>query len=176
MTFKDTDGSDYVVGQVWGSCGANIYLIDQVRARMDFPTTIQAFLDLTRKYPKATTKLVEDKANGSAVIAMLTHKVGGIIPVTPKESKQARVSAVSPLIEAGNVHLPLNAPFTNGFVEECSSFPNGANDDQVDCMSQALQRFMFVREHEIIKTPTYNFSFERPKPNPGGYGEVSRVI
>jgi predicted phage terminase large subunit-like protein len=176
MTFKDTDGSDYVVGQVWGSCGANIYLIDQVRARMDFPTTIQAFLDLTRKYPKATTKLVEDKANGSAVIAMLTHKVGGIIPVTPKESKQARVSAVSPLIEAGNVHLPLNAPFTNGFVEECSSFPNGAHDDQVDCMSQALQRFMYAKEHEIIKKPVYNFSWERPKADPGGYGESVKVI
>jgi predicted phage terminase large subunit-like protein len=176
MTFKDTDGSDYVVGQVWGNFGADIYLIDQVRARMDFPCTIQAFLDLTKKHPTATTKLVEDKANGSAVIAMLTHKVGGIIPVTPKESKQARVSAVSPLIEAGNVHLPQNAHFTNGFVEECSSFPNGAHDDQVDCMSQALQRFMYAREHDPIVNPIYNFSFERPKADPGGYGDLSRVI
>ncbi|MDP4117677.1 MAG: phage terminase large subunit [Bacillota bacterium] len=149
MTFKDTDGSDYVVGQVWGSYGADIYLIDQTRARMDFPSTVQAFLDMTKKHPTATTKLVEDKANGSAVIAMLRHKVGGIIAITPKESKQARVSAVSPLIEAGNVHLPMNAPFTNAFVEECSSFPNGAHDDQVDCMSQALTRFMYVREHDL---------------------------
>lgn len=148
MTFKDTDGSDFVVGQVWGSYGADIYLVDQVRARMDFPTTIQAFLDLTKKYPTATTKLVEDKANGSAVIAMLRHKVGGIIAITPKESKQARVSAVSPLIEAGNVHIPMNAPFTNGFVEECSSFPNGAHDDQVDCMSQGLHRLMYARDHD----------------------------
>lgn len=176
MTFKDTDGSDYVVGQVWGSVGADIYLIDQVRERMDFPKTIQAVLDMTKKHPTATIKLVEDKANGSAVIAMLTHKIGGIIPVTPKESKQARLSAVSPLIEAGNVHIPQNAPFTNGFVEECSSFPSGAHDDQVDCMSQALTRFMYVREHTPIKTPIYNFSWEKPKPSPTGYGDSVRVI
>lgn len=148
MTFKDTDGSDFVVGQVWGSYGADIYLIDQTRARLDFPATIQAVLDMTAKYPKATIKLVEDKANGTAVIAMLQHKIGGIIAITPKESKQARVSAVSPLIEAGNVHIPLNATFTSDFVNECSSFPSGAHDDQVDCMSQALKRFIYVREHD----------------------------
>ena len=36
MTFKDTKGTDCVVGQVWMRRGADAYLLDQVRDRMDF--------------------------------------------------------------------------------------------------------------------------------------------
>ena len=75
--FKDTASSDYVVGQVWGRIGADKYLLDQVRGRMDCPTTIRAVKRLSEKWPKAVAKLVEDKANGPAVIAMLRHEVEG---------------------------------------------------------------------------------------------------
>jgi predicted phage terminase large subunit-like protein len=145
-SFKDSDGTDYVVGQVWGVKDADIYLLDQVRDRMDFPVTIQAIENMTKKWPQATMKLIEDKANGPAVISMMRHKIGGLIPVEPRGSKEARASAVSPLIEAGNVYLPSPAiaPWVNDFIEECSAFPNGANDDQVDAMSQALGRFMYT--------------------------------
>ena len=145
MTFKDSDGSDYVCGQVWGNAGANIYMLpDREYGRFDFPVTLEAFERLTSRNPEATTKLVEDKANGPAVIAMLKNKIGGIIPINPKGSKIARASAISPLIEAGNVYLPSPSicPWINDFIEECASFPNGAHDDQVDAMTQALQRLM----------------------------------
>jgi len=42
MTFKDTKASDYVVGQVWLRIGVTAYLLDQVRARMNFTATIEA--------------------------------------------------------------------------------------------------------------------------------------
>ena len=50
---------------------------------------------------------------------------------------------VSPLIEAGNVYLPHPdyAPWVGDFIEECAAFPNGAHDDQVDAMTQALLRW-----------------------------------
>lgn len=145
-SFKDSDGTDFVVGQVWGVKGSDVYLLDQARDRMDLPATLQALLNLTDKWPLATTKLIEDKANGPAVISMLRHKTGGLIPIEPRGSKEARASAVSPLIEAGNVYLPSPAiaPWVNDFIEECSVFPNGTNDDQVDAMSQALGRFMYT--------------------------------
>jgi len=142
MTFKDTKDSDYVVGQVWGRKGADKYLLDQVRDRMDFPTTIQAVRSLSRKWPQAHAKLVEDKANGPAVIATLEHEIHGLIPIDPQGGKEARASAVSPQIEAGNVYLPdpSIAPWIHDFIEECAAFPNGAHDDQVDAMTQALIR------------------------------------
>lgn len=140
-TFKDTKASDYVVGQVWGRVGADKYLLDQVRARMDFPATLQAVRAMSAKWPQARAKLVEDKANGPAMIASLKREVSGLIPVEPQGSKEARASAVSPDIEAGNVYLPEGAPWVQDFVEECAAFPNGTNDDQVDAMTQALLRF-----------------------------------
>ena len=142
MTFKDSSGTDFVVGQVWGRRQADKYLLDQVRDRMDFPTTVAAVKALTAKWPKAYAKLVEDKANGPAVISTLKREIAGLIAVEPQGSKVARVAAVSPQIESGNVYLPEPsiAPWIGDFVEECSKFPVGAHDDQVDAMSQALLR------------------------------------
>lgn len=143
MTFKDTKTSDFVVGQVWTRRMADKYLLDQIRARMDFPTTLQAVRALCAKWPQARTVLVEDKANGPAVISMLKHQIPGLIAVNPEGGKEARAAAVSPEIEAGNVYIPdpSIAPWIGDFVEECAAFPNGANDDQVDAMTQALLRF-----------------------------------
>lgn len=141
-TFKDNTDSDYVVGSVWGKKGANKYLIDQVRDKMDFPTTVQAIRNLTAKYPQATAKYIEDKANGSAVIQTLKQEINGIVPVNPDGGKVARASAVSPDVEAGNIHLPdpSIAPWINDFVEETTAFPAGLHDDQVDSMTQAINQ------------------------------------
>ena len=64
-TFKDEADSDFVCIQVWGK-GADMYLIDNLKARMNFPTTLQAIRNMVRKHPKAHAKLVEDKANGTS--------------------------------------------------------------------------------------------------------------
>ncbi|MCL7684911.1 phage terminase large subunit, partial [Citrobacter youngae] len=49
--------------------------------------------------------------------------------------------AITAVWEAGNVYLPHpdTAPWITEFVEEITSFPVGANDDQVDGMTQALR-------------------------------------
>lgn len=150
MAFKETADSSFVVGQVWGKAGANKYLLDQVRARMEFTGTLQAVVSLSAKWPQARLKLVEDKANGPAIIAMLRNKLDGLVPVKPQGSKEARAQAVSPQCEAGNVWLPdpSLAPWVGDFVEELAAFPSGMTDDQVDATSQALFRLgrSFKRE------------------------------
>jgi predicted phage terminase large subunit-like protein len=150
--FKDLDTSDYVVGQVWGRLGPSFFLGDQVRARMDCPATVRAVRQLTAKWPATIAKLIEDKANGSAVIQMLAHEIPGLLPVNPGGCKVARAAAVSPLIEAGNIFLlhPLYAPWVNDFIEECAAFPNGAHDDQVDAMTQALLRWHMAVQQETV--------------------------
>lgn len=151
--FKDLDTSDYVVGQVWARLGSFFLLGDQVRDRMDCPATVQAVRNLSAKWPRCLAKLIEDKANGSAVIQMLSREIPGILPVNPEGGKIARAAAVRPLIEAGNIYLPHPAwaSWVSDFIEECAAFPNGAHDDQVDAMTQALLRWhMAVPEPEII--------------------------
>jgi len=139
MAFKDRTDSSYVVGQVWGRIGADCYLLDQVRERLDFPATQKAVIRLAAQWPQARKKLVEDKANGPAIIASLRHVVQGLVPVSVSGSKQARLEAVSPLFEAGNVWVPQSAPWVGDWIEELATFPNASNDDQVDACSQALE-------------------------------------
>lgn len=140
LTFKDSNSSDYVVGQVWGRVGADKYLLDQVRGRFSFTQTIRMIKSLSAKWPRARAKYIEDKANGPAVISTLRSQVSGLIPVDPEGSKEARAYAVSPQIEAGNVYLPENAPWVHDFIEEWVAFPNGLHDDQVDTTTQALMK------------------------------------
>jgi predicted phage terminase large subunit-like protein len=103
---------------------------------------MEAIRALSAKWPLARNKLVEDKANGSAVIQMLRHEIGGMIAVEPGGGKIVRANAASPQIESGNVYLPhpLRAHWVEDFIEECAAFPQGRYDDQVDAMSQALLR------------------------------------
>jgi predicted phage terminase large subunit-like protein len=145
MAFKDLKSSDFVVGQVYARRGANVYLLDQVHKRLSFTDTLTAFAAMVARWPQAGRKLVEDKANGTAIIDTLKSKIPGIVPVTPHESKYARASAVAPFIEAGNVFLPAAdiALFdADALVDEAAGFPNAAHDDQVDAASQALAELL----------------------------------
>jgi len=135
---SDSDAASYVVGAVWGAKGARRYRLDEWRARASFTETRQAIRDMTAKYPGARPVLVEDKANGPAVISDLQNEVVGILPVKVQGSKYARAVSVTPSFEAGQVWLPANVPWAGGYVEELVTFPNGANDDRVDETSQAL--------------------------------------
>lgn len=143
LSFKETKTSDFVVGQVWARAGANKYLLAEIRDRMDIVGAINAISTTAGRFPKTYAKLVEDKANGPAVIQLLKNKISGLIAVTPEGSKESRLSAVAPEFEAGNVFLPdpSIAPWVHDYIEELVNFPNGAHDDRVDATSQALLRF-----------------------------------
>lgn len=138
--FKGGVANDYVAGQVWGRKGADCYLLGRDKRRLDFPGTLAAIRAMTAQFPDVRTKLVEDTANGPAAIATLRHEIGGIIPVKPEGGKVSRVNAIAGLVEAGNVYLPHPsiAPWVAELVEECTAFPAGAHDDEVDALSQAL--------------------------------------
>lgn len=146
MTFKDTKGSDYVVGQVWLRIGVHAYLVDQVRGRFSFTATIDQLLALTARWPQAVAKFIEDKANGPAVMSALRQRVPGMIPVEPEGSKYARAAAVSPFAHSGNLVLPTAdlLPNVEDLLEEARSFPNGAHDDTIDGMSQAANRLLLM--------------------------------
>lgn len=142
--FKDQDSSDYVCFQVWAAKGTRAWLLDQVCDRMSFTTTCAELVAFAKKWPQATRKFVEDKANGPAVISTLRGKVAGLIEYTSTDSKLARVRSIAPFVEAGDVEIPEDAPFTSALVDQCAAFPNGANDDMVDCLSLALIKLLLL--------------------------------
>ena len=143
-TFKGNDDNDYVAIEVWGRCNTNFYLLDIVRKHLDFPETVSAIRTMAEKYPKYNSIIIEDKANGPAIISSLRRELKGIIAINPgSDSKLSRVNAIAGYIEAGNVFLPRYAGFTADFIEEFASFPNGEHDDMVDACSQFLNKYKF---------------------------------
>ena len=110
MAFKDKAESDYVVGLVAGRRGADVYLIDRVKGQWSFSESCRQVEQLDRGYPGTHTILIEDAANGPAIIDALKHKIAGIIAVPPEGGKLARAQAAQPKVEAGNVYLPNPRP------------------------------------------------------------------
>jgi len=143
LNFKDTATSDFVAGMVMGRLGANKFVLDYARERLGITATMDAIRHWTGKWPQAVAKLIEDKANGPAVIQMLRNEVPGLIPVEPQGGKVSRAYAAQPEVESGNVYLPHPhfAAWTNEFINNAAAFPNAAHDDDVDAFTQAIIRW-----------------------------------
>ena len=96
--FKTADVNDWSVFQCWGLCPGGMFLIDQVRKRLEFPELMKTAKDFWIKHSRrtsahitpATEFWVEDKASGQSLVQTL-RKEG--IPArgwNPDESMKAR--------------------------------------------------------------------------------------
>lgn len=152
MSFKDKPGSDCVVGLVGGRRGAHFYFIARTKGPMAFSDTCRAIKTASSQYPRATRILIEDTANGPAIINHLKSEISGLIPVTPQGNKLARLVAAEPLVESGNVFLPNpidpdtgrtrpEREWVHDFIEQLAMFPQGEHDDDVDAFSQFIIGF-----------------------------------
>jgi predicted phage terminase large subunit-like protein len=147
LAFKDDPTSDFVVGQAWGRVGERKFLLEQVRGRMDFLVSLEAIRALAHRYPATSRVLIEDRANGCAALSALKESVRGLTAVSPDGTKLARVAEVQAEIEGGRVFLPtaVRAPWVEDFLSECTAFPDGPHDDQVDAMAYALKALSTTR-------------------------------
>ena len=152
--FKDTNTSDFVVGQVWGIHQADRYLLYGFRRRANLNATKDAMRAaynwVERRWPNVAHKiLIEKSANGVDIIAELSRELPGVLPITVVGDKIIRAMAAQPPLEAGNIFVPGRAVpnSTTGYqapgwvadlIEEAATFPNGQHDDQVDAYSQAI--------------------------------------
>lgn len=150
--FKDADSNDFVAITVWGKAGNDYYLLYCLNKHLDFTGTLQAIRVTKRLYPQAREVLIEDKANGTAIINVLQKEMF-CIPVNPKGGKAARVNAVSPAIESGHVYVPVNAPWLGDYLDQWAAFPAGAHDDMVDSSSQALSHMLYAPGSVSQKKP-----------------------
>lgn len=140
----------YVVGQRWVRAGADRFLVAQQRARLSFTETLEAMRRWSRSGDPVGSpfgelvheRLIEEAANGAAIIDTLRGEVSGLKPVKARVSKEARARAITPEVESGNVYLPHPSDPGNEWVadllSELRNFPHDAHDDQVDALTQAL--------------------------------------
>lgn len=63
-----------------------------------------------------------------------------LVPVTEGGKQMRARGAIAPPASIGNVRFPAHAPWVDGLLTEIAGFPTGKYDDQIDAMSQALQK------------------------------------
>lgn len=121
-----------------------IYVLDVVRARLEYPDLKRAVLESHQRWRNAGCSsyvlLIEKKGSGLSLIQDLRRQNIHPIAVEPEGDKIMRMSAQTAPIEAGAVHLPCHAGWVEEFKKELLSFPMSKHDDQIDALSQALQR------------------------------------
>jgi predicted phage terminase large subunit-like protein len=139
--FKSHETSSYVAGQVWLYKPPYFYLLDEIRDHLDFLGTVAAARTLIARYPEASAVLIEDKANGPAVIEVLRAEVPGIIAIEPDGSKIARAYATQPVFASSSVRLPdpSLAPWVLDWALEHTRFPRGVANDRIDAQTQAIR-------------------------------------
>ena len=135
--FKSTASGSRVGMVVIGVVGPWRYVLDNRTRPMTFSETVDQVLALLADYPQCNRVLIEDKANGPAIIDTLSQRVSGIIAVNPQGGKEARANAMQASVESGHWLLPEGAPWVDDFITEFGTFPAGAHNDQVDSTSQA---------------------------------------
>jgi predicted phage terminase large subunit-like protein len=147
LSFKGSTeeaGRSKVVGLHFGAIGGDVYILDEARGGWDFVETQREMLAFRARHPRTMAVLVEDKANGPAILSTLSALIPGLVADPVEGDKAARAYAVSPLVQAGHVYLPreADAPWVTDFLEEICLFDRGPHDDRVDAMGGGLRYWM----------------------------------
>jgi predicted phage terminase large subunit-like protein len=143
--------SDYSVCVVLQVKGETAYILDVVRERLEFPDLRRKIVEVHRRwrnYTNGYALLIEDKGSGTSLIQDLKRDRIHAVKVKPTVEKILRMNAHTARIEAGSVHVPRQASWLEDCRAEILAFPASRYDDQIDALSQALDR-AFIHEGTI---------------------------
>ena len=117
------------------------------RQRLDAAATEAEIRRQREVHRPVSAVLVEDKANGPAIIQRLKVNVPGVIEIDPQGGKTARMYAAAAEWQAGDWYVSRNAAWTEPFIDQITMFPAARHDDMVDAMTQAAAW--------LLRTPRY---------------------
>lgn len=135
--FKLTKKGSHVGMLAIGAKGPWRYVLACRTRATGFNGAIESIVELLKLYPFIKTVIVEDKANGSAIIETLSNVISGVVAVNPEGGKEARASSMEPAVRSGHWVLPEGAPWVDEFITQFGVFPSSARNDNVDAASQA---------------------------------------
>lgn len=157
LSFKKGAKNSYVVGQLWGKIDQKNYLLFQYRDKAGINESIDAILDMVKKFPAMSRVVIEGKANGPAIMDLLERTIPNMMESWPPDgtqmdSKEARWMAAAPIARQKNVWLPypeegiwaaVRDPQTgktaiDNWVDEITRAPNTNYKDQIDTFAMAM--------------------------------------
>ena len=142
---NSAERNNYTVGTIWKIKDEKFYLLDVQRAQVDYPNLKTLVVSQYDKYGGVV--LVEDKANGSALIQELSKTINmTLLRCRPRTNKYSRLMQILYFFEKKLIYLPKKAPWMAELLSELYNFPNSKYDDQVDSITQF---FNWVRENKM---------------------------
>lgn len=140
-TYKRTENGSFVVGLAGALQDGAVWILDEKRARMDFPETLVAVDQFAAKWPWMSAHVIEAAANGPAIFSTLQNRIAGMIDVPASGGKEQRAHALAPAVESGGVILPHPsiAPWVRPFIDELAEFPSGALSDRIDATGHLVR-------------------------------------
>ncbi len=163
MPFTKSEGSAKCAGIVMGRKGSGIYILDVVNDKMEFTESVSALRRLSGKWPTARAKVVENKANGPAIVSHLKKEIPGMVEFNPVGSKEERAMSVTPYFEAGNVFFPdpKTNPWVNDLINDLLIFPRGQYKDTVDALVQGI---LYLMDKPMTSLPPAEYGNQRESP------------
>lgn len=139
-TFKAGDSNDFVGIEVWGARGGNFYLYYSDMKHLGFWATIQELGRLLEVW-KVITVIIEDAANGPAVVETLREQLGmvNVEAVPANGGIEALAHAAGAYYSAGKV-FHANEPWAAQKERNLQGYPAGvAHDDDTAAGAQAIR-------------------------------------
>jgi len=136
--FKKDRVNDECACTTWMQLKCGFFLLDGISERMEYPALKEA-VKMQAAIHSPDVILIEDKASGQSLIPDLkSETILPIIAVQVDSDKTTRAHSATPMIQAGNVHLPRSKAITGRIVDQCAAFPRDKHDDIVDTVTQFI--------------------------------------
>lgn len=131
-----------------------IYICNIVEVRKQFYELVKFIPEFVHmnKYTTNSKIKIEPKSSGKSVVSQLraSTMLNVVELIPPKDSKITRLNAISPMLESRRVKF-IKGDYLDKFMNQLLTFPNSANDDQVDV-------FIYCVTDLLVDTD-FDFSF-----------------
>ena len=142
---KTKEANDFSVLQCWGKTReGQAVLLDMDRGKWEAPELLERARAFWRKHLAVSGKgalrsfKIEDKVSGTGLVQTLRREGLPVQPIKRSVDKVTRAHDAAPMVESGNVVLLRSVPHLSDMLAEASAFPNGAHDDTLDPMMDAV--------------------------------------
>jgi predicted phage terminase large subunit-like protein len=169
--FKDAEANSGVAVEVWGLREARFFCYHSVLDSLSFSDTLVVLTQVVTMYPSVNAVLIEEKANGAAVISIMRQKLPNVIAMNPKTAKPARAQAANVYYQAHAVYHLANAEWLPRKVTNLKHFPKGRRNDDVDATTQAL---IWLAEQSMVDFSQAMAEFENQQKEGAWVGQLTR--
>jgi predicted phage terminase large subunit-like protein len=135
---------------ITGRYNNNLYIRKSIQRWVEFSKLIELIKEYQEIY-KTRKIYIESAASGLSIQQELKRLTKfNIIPLIPVKDKISRANTAQPICESGKIFL-VEDDWNENFLTEISTFPNG-RDDQVDCLTYAIQELLQKSNVTILKS------------------------